>query len=324
MRRLVLVVLLLVALGVAFKVYLPFIRGTQQLADENYDTKVAKPAYLAEHPRVVIDEAHRNFHTAEGRYKPLADLLRSDGYEVAPGKQPFTAEFLKSARVLVVANALGPGANDDTSPPAFTQAECEVVRDWVRAGGSLLLISDHTPMGAAAEMLGRAVGVQFGKGFVFSLDPKATYANPTFLRYSRANGLLADHPITRGRDDSERVNAVIAFTGQSLGVPEGATALMKLPSDAHEAPTRSAMPAALQAARTGRPDATPSPVGPAQGVAFELGRGRVVVLGEAAMMSAQVVRSHTGDEHPMGMNAPGSDDRQFALNTLHWLSGLLK
>jgi hypothetical protein len=24
----------------------------------------------------------------------------------------------------------------------------------------------------------------------------------------------------------------------------------------------------------------------------------------------------------MGMNAPGSDDRQFALNVLHWLSAL--
>jgi hypothetical protein len=25
----------------------------------------------------------------------------------------------------------------------------------------------------------------------------------------------------------------------------------------------------------------------------------------------------------MGMNAPGNNDRQFALNVLHWLSGLL-
>jgi len=52
-----------------------------------------------------------------------------------------------------------------------------------------------------------------------------------------------------------------------------------------------------------------------------LGKGRVVVLGEAAMMSAQVVGPK--GEGKMGMNAPGNDDRQFALNTLHWLSGLL-
>jgi hypothetical protein len=26
---------------------------------------------------------------------------------------------------------------------------------------------------------------------------------------------------------------------------------------------------------------------------------------------------------PMGMNAPNNDDRQLALNIMHWLSGLL-
>ncbi len=29
-------------------------------------------------------------------------------------------------------------------------------------------------------------------------------------------------------------------------------------------------------------------------------------------------------ETRFGMNVPGNDDRQFALNALHWLSGLLK
>ena len=64
-----------------------------------------------------------------------------------------------------------------------------------------------------------------------------------------------------------------------------------------------------------------SVAGQAQGIAFKLGKGRVVMLGEAAMLSAQV----TGRENfKMGMNVPGNDDRQFALNTMHWLSGLLK
>ena len=53
---------------------------------------------------------------------------------------------------------------------------------------------------------------------------------------------------------------------------------------------------------------------------------RVVVLGEAAMFSAQVVTLPQGDRQvtfKAGMNAPGNDDRQFALNVGHWLSGLL-
>jgi hypothetical protein len=47
----------------------------------------------------------------------------------------------------------------------------------------------------------------------------------------------------------------------------------------------------------------------------------VVVQGEAAMISAQV----SGPENRrMGMNVPGNDNRQYALNVMHWLSGLLK
>ena len=50
------------------------------------------------------------------------------------------------------------------------------------------------------------------------------------------------------------------------------------------------------------------------------------MLGEAAMFSAQVVTLPQGDRQvtfKAGMNAPGNDDRQFALNVGHWLSGLL-
>ncbi len=45
--------------------------------------------------------------------------------------------------------------------------------------------------------------------------------------------------------------------------------------------------------------------------------GRVVVMGEAAELSAQLI----GTER-FGMNVPGLDNRQMALNILRWLSGL--
>ena len=55
--------------------------------------------------------------------------------------------------------------------------------------------------------------------------------------------------------------------------------------------------------------------GRAQGLALEFGTGRVVVLGEAGMLTAQ----RDGDER-FGMNVSGNDDRQLALNVMHWLS----
>src|SRR5262249_15340464 len=57
--------------------------GGQQ-SDPTFNTKVANPAYASgpRHPKILFDEAHHNFHTAGGRYKPFAELMRSDGYEV--------------------------------------------------------------------------------------------------------------------------------------------------------------------------------------------------------------------------------------------------
>jgi hypothetical protein len=62
--------------------------------------------------------------------------------------------------------------------------------------------------------------------------------------------------------------------------------------------------------------------GRAQAVALKFGSGRVIVLGEAALLTAQIARVD-GTEMRFGMNASGNDDRQFALNLVHWLSGIL-
>jgi hypothetical protein len=300
----------------------------QQRADPDFDVSVKTPAYTATHPRVTIDQAHNNFHTEAGRYQPFAKLLRNDGYDVQAGTERFTASSLATTRVLVVANALGAGAtaNSDSSPAAFTPAECDVVRQWVEGGGSLLLVSDHTPMGEANAVLARTLGVTMGRGFVAMPDTAHHQSGPTQLVFSRANGLLADHPITRGRSDTERLATVVSFTGQSLVGPPGATALLTLGADALEAPSRTesqALNAELRAAGPGaaaHASAHAAPVaGRAQGVAFDLGRGRVVVLGEAALLSAQITADSQGK---MGMNVPGSDDKQFALNVVHWLSRL--
>jgi hypothetical protein len=218
---------------------------------------------------------------------------------------------LQSYRILVISNALGaPRMNDaKATEPAFTEAESDAVRDWVRGGGSLLLIADHAPMGSANQVLARRFDVDMSK--MFTVDEQnydKESGNPGFIVYTRESGRLADHPVTRGRNDSEHVNKVIAFTGQSLKGPANSVAFMKLADTAMDA----------------MPGANTNPVsaaGRAQGIAMKFGKGRVIILGEAGMLSAQVVGAQ---RMPFGMNRPGIDNRQLALNIMHWLSGLLQ
>src|SRR5438132_10163778 len=114
----------------------------QQVADPNFDAKVAHPAYAKNGPKVLFDEAHNNFHTASGRYKPFADLITNDGYQVTPNKEKFSATTPKSFDILVISNALGAERMNmpEAANPAFTAEECDAVRDWVKGGGNLLLI----------------------------------------------------------------------------------------------------------------------------------------------------------------------------------------
>jgi hypothetical protein len=298
----------------------------QQISDPDFNASVETPAYTSAGPTIAIDEAHGNFHTADGRYKPFADLLRSDGYKVLAFTSAFDARSLAGIDVLVISNARNLPAvqRGDISQPAFTGAEIDAVRVWVDGGGALLLVADHAPFGQAAESLAQRFGIAMGKGYAFD---RANNELTMTLDFSRGNRLLGDHPITRGRGDSEAVSSVTTFTGQSLSVPAGAIALMKLSDTAREAATPDDINAENAAAQ--RPDSTQfgsrsKPLaGRAQGIAMRYGTGKVVILGEAAMLSAQLIRFPDGTEGKMGMNVPGNDNRRFALNLLHWLSGLI-
>lgn len=285
--------------------------GGGQMADPNFNAKVENPAYKKDGPKVLFDEAHNNFHTATGRYKPFADLITNDGYQVIPGKEKFSAATLKGYQVLVISNALGAARMNDAAATnsAFTEEESDAVRDWVKAGGSLLLIADHAPMGSANQSLGKRFDVDMSKMFTLDQQNHDTESgNPGFIVYTRESGRLADHPVTNGRNASEKVNKIITFTGQSLKGPADATAFLKLADTAVDAmPGQNTNPA--------------SAAGRAQGVAMKFGKGRVIVMGEAGMLSAQVVGAQ---RMPFGMNRPGIDNRQLALNIMHWLSGLLK
>ena len=316
----ILLVLLITVSGLLGSAYSRFVAA--QSPNPNFNARVSAPAYLDEHPRVLFDAAHFNFHTPERNYKPFADLIRNDGYEVVSNKEKFTPETLKDARVLVIVNALGAKgvlallANSagysralHWKLNAFSPQECEAVQRWVRAGGSLLLISDHAPTGHAAQALAGSFGVDMSNWWVedwSNSDPDA-YG---WLVFSRENGLLQSHAVTEGRSSTEHVRRVVNFTGQSLKGPPGSMPFMSLAESAREYP-----------AQTGPDEDGRSAAGRAQGIAFLHGKGRVVVLGEAAMLSAQIFR-RGGRELRLGMDYPECDNRQLALNIMHWLSGL--
>ena len=274
----------------------------QQVADSGFTPPVGRPAWEAgKGPVVLLDEAHVNFHTLDGRYYTFGRLLAGDGLVVRPLRTSFTRDALAGARLLVIANALHERNRTDWSlptPSAFTPVEIAAVRDWVRDGGSLLLIADHMPFPGAAEELGAIFGVRMLNGF--AAPPGDVRGQITFRR---ADGTLRDHPTIRG------IDSVVSFTGQAF-TAEGAAPLLILPDS---------ITVLLPDTAWRFSDATRRvPAGGMlQGAVLEHGKGRVAVFGEAAMFSAQRAGP---DRTPMGMNAPEArQNPQFLLNVIHWL-----
>lgn len=268
--------------------------GGGQRSDPNFDTSITSPAYIDTHPSVLFDEAHNNFHTASGRYKTFADLMTNDGYQVTPNNDKLTVANLAPHRILIVANA---STSDDATKSAFTNDECDSVESWVKNGGSLLLITDHEPFGSASEELGKRFGVQMS--LQVAVDP--AHEKDDALLFSRDANQLGNHPIMTGRNESERVNRVLTFTGQSLKGPAGSVPLLKFADTAVNSMDERSI------------------AGRSQGLALNYGKGRVVVMGEAAQLSAQV---YGEPPEPMGMNVPGCDNQKMAINLMHWLSSL--
>lgn len=289
---------------------------TLRSVDADWKPPVRTPTFAAgQGPLVLIDAGHQNLHTADGLYAPFAELLRRDGYRVASVNGSFTLATLEPAQILVIANSLHPSNAESwklPTPSAFTPEEIHLVNTWVAEGGSLWLIADHMPFAGAAADLAASFGMRLANGYAFG----GTEASPTIDRFSRLEGTLKEHPITRGRAPAEYIDQVATFCGSAFRIDAtapaepllvfGPEATCVLPDDSQQF----------------LPSLPRHPIPRwCQGATLRHGRGRVAVFSEAAMFSAQrqgLMKRRMGMNHPQAQQ-----NARFVLNTAHWLSGLL-
>ena len=275
--------------------------------DRDYAPPIARPAFgPGEGPRVLVDETHNNFHTAVGTYQPFARLLERDGYVVARGTEPLSDRSLTSCDLLVVADAQPPASAGE--PPTFPAGEVHTLNQWVRNGGALLLITDHMPDPGAIADLAASFGIEVHNGYALR-DALSSPGDP--LVFSRADGTLADHPLTRGRDSSEAVTAVATFAGSAFRAKAPFQPLLLFPPG-----VRSWTPAAYWEFRPTTPNIDVG--GWYQGGVMEYGTGRLAMFGEAAMFTAQVFengRTRAGMNHELGR-----ENYRLLRNVMRWLT----
>lgn len=302
----------------------PGVAAQEPVADTSWRPSVERPRFAAgAGPLVLLDAAHHNPSNLVGFYGPFGELLRADGYRVALLEEALDGPALAGADVVVVSNALPAPTHEeaDTLGSALTDSELDALLDWIEAGGALLLFVDHRPYPRAATELGRGLGLDFTDGYALDYE----VWDPVVFR--RSDGTLADHPVVTGRrgagEDGEAaggeggspapaVDSVATFFGHAMRPLDPAWEPLLVFGPGIE----SMHPDGLWEIGDDTPRVDVE--GWLQGAARRLGRGRVVVLGEAGMAVAQRVGPRAG---PRGMNAPvAAGNARFLLNAVRWLT----
>jgi hypothetical protein len=286
----------------------------QQIGGPDFNPPIFNPAYLpGEGSKIYIDEAHNNFHTLDGRYKPFAELLERDGYVLNPSKDTIHQNTLDNVDILVISNALNIRNTEDwtlPTPSAFTEDEIKNIVNWVKGGGSLFLIDDHMPFAGAAQNLADKFGFNLNNGFAFD-----TTSSTLGDLFTRKDGTLQNNLISNGRNEKEKVDSIYSFTGEAFQIPDDATPVMILNNN-----FVSLMPDTAWNFKEDTPKI--SVAGWSQGAVKNFGKGRIAVWGEAAMFSAQIA----GEQKvKVGMNSlKAKHNYQLLLNIIHWLDGLIQ
>lgn len=283
------------------------------MLSKKYISSAFNKKYLPK--RIHIDGGHYNYHTIEGTYEVLAGTLNKVGFQVASIKGQFNKITLENTDILIIANphvylydSLVQRAKVANEPfrwsaaaaqPAYTKNEAESIVNWVKKGGLLLLILDHAPNPMAGSPITAAFGVDYPNTATYdrlSRDPAIDTSRAQTILFTRSKGLIGNHPILYG------VDSVTTYTGGSLLGPPNSNVLLYLPTTATD---RDWDPATKKFRNL-------SSAGRSQGIAFEYGRGRVVILGEAAIIN------------PESTSRSDRGNWQMTLNILRWLTGNLK
>ncbi|MBZ0112603.1 MAG: hypothetical protein K8J08_09090, partial [Thermoanaerobaculia bacterium] len=234
------------------------------------------------------------------------------GLAVVPVVEAWTAENLAQCDLLAAVSPRGAGRGQslaDRGNPAYEEMEIDALESWLIGGGGLLLVTDHAPIGGAVETLAGRLGINVSNSF--TEDPEHADPDGGYLVYSRSNGLLTPHPITDGTGPDQAVQRIGVFLGQSLAGPPGAISFLTLGAAAQDRYRVSRRGFWLDPSPQ---DSLRSAAGRSQGLAMRFGSGRVVALGDAAMLTALGSNS--------GFDTEGLDNQKLAVNILRWLSGM--
>lgn len=274
--------------------------------DSTFDVTVSAPACQANCPVILIDDLHDKFTVTKGwDYITLLKLFSNDGFKVIRGRTYFTKQSLSKINVVVMGGGL------------LDREEMKVLNEWIRNGGSLLAFTHHNLSPIYQEYLKslgiRTMEIEHTEDSLHGLIRDGFTISPSYIYFDAEDKLLGSHSIINGRNSSEKIKRVQTLASSTIIGPFGSVNLLPLAESAIDLisidnPLDANTPVKTKGQRS-------------HGIAFNFGKGKVVITDAWALKTLLYEPSERGH---MGMNTPGNDNKQYALNIMRWLTGYLK
>ena len=289
------------------------LEGNLQVPALDFEHENPTPAYTgSDGPKVVIHARNSPF-AADGGLDGFEKILRADGF--SPSKHQFAIDgsLLDSMDVLVVANVYSSAYRRRSvldPPSVYSDREIDLIEKWVSAGGRLLVLADHSPLGDGSKKLVEAFGFTQMSGYVIR-DQNQLGDENLHILFSPDNGLNSDHAITNGGTGRPEISQFMTFGGQALLGPAESTQLLTIPQGYVSLLTYDLQSELSRATRI-------NSAGLSMGSVLTYGQGRVAIFGETGGFTSQIFdrTKKMGFVHPEGKGNP-----EFVLSVMRWLVG---
>ncbi|WP_102796996.1 hypothetical protein [Bowmanella denitrificans] len=285
---------------------------TDAVVDLDYKASFTALAY-AHDTKVLIDRVHPTIYQNEGDEHgahAMLDILLRDGFSYAYIDKALDASALIGDILIIhglpeVSETLPNGATFWKS--GLSAQELQDIVHFVDGGGGLFLVLSHHPGGSGAKALLDALGVEFRDGYLFtSLFPSFVSADDRcshFFGMSEKDGLLnTAHPLLAM---GETVRKVDFLCGAAVFRQPQDAVLRFPPGSANFNQDNSFHESSDYYAGM---------------LAFEYGRGRVVITTDQGMFRNFIFTFDHKEKVHVTISSPDNDNAKLFVNTMRWLS----
>lgn len=288
--------------------------AVKSYVDHDYEYQFEKNTVVRKrNPSVLIDAFHNTIYQGDDHANhdlAIKQIMQEDGMDVGFLYERINNKLLNEIDALLIF-----GLRSNPSKGLLLLSEVDTLINWVKQGGSLLLVVGHYPNGDGAIGLFDRLGVEYKHGYANFPGLPGEKKNDLCSHFSlsKNNGLIKPHSIVKTSPKNLSVDTVHYLCGGAL-VRKPEDVVLALPAQTRIY-YRDNSSRNLQEGERGNDYAAM--------LGFNYGAGKVVISSDLGLFRHRV-KYFKNKKTPVTMNNPDNQNAALFVNVIRWLTNIGK